>query len=71
MCSWYEMLAIAFNLKSGLSTSEKRLHFESSYNLQRSVMLFYEAEILNFSKNINSIGPFPDPPIYSTTVRCM
>ena len=26
----YEMLAIAFNLKSGLSTSEKRLNFEST-----------------------------------------
>ena len=24
-------------------------------------MLFYEAEIFSFSKNINSIGPFPDP----------
>ena len=34
------------------------------YNLQKSIMLFYEAEILSFSKNINSIGPFPDPPIY-------
>ena len=34
-------------------------------------MLFYEAEIFSFSKNINSIGPFPDPPIYSTTVHCM
>ena len=69
MCSWYEMLAIAFNLKSGLSTSEKLLSLR--YNLQRSIMLFYEAEIFSFSKNINSIGPFPDPPIYSTTVHCM
>ena len=41
------------------------------YNLQRSIMLFYEAEIFSFSKNINSIGPFPDPPIYSTIVYCM
>ena len=28
------------------------------YNLQRSIMLFYEAEIFSFSKNINSIGLF-------------
>ena len=24
-------------------------------------MLFYVAEIFRFSKNINSVGPFPDP----------
>ena len=34
-------------------------------------MLFFEAEIFSFSKNINLIGPFPDTPIYSTTVHCM
>ena len=41
------------------------------YNLQRSIMLFYEAEIFSFSKNVYSIGPFPDPPIYSTIAYCM
>ena len=33
------------------------------YNLQKSIMLFYEAEIFSFSKNIDSIGPFRDPHI--------
>ena len=41
------------------------------YNLQRSIMLFYEAETFSFSKNVYSIGPFHDPPIYSTIVYCM
>ena len=36
------------------------------YNLQRSVMLFHEAEIFSFEKNIISSGPFPDPPFYYT-----
>ena len=45
---------------------EKR--FEYRYNLQRSVMLFHEAEIFSFSKNITSIGPFPDPLFYYTVL---
>ena len=71
MCSWYEMLAIAFNLISGLSTSENDWILSLRYNLQRSIMLFYEAGIFSFSKNINSIGSLSWSPIYSTTVHCM
>ena len=43
------------------------------YNVQRSIMLFYEAEIFSFSKTLiqSLIGLFPDPPIYSTNVYCM
>ena len=71
MCSWYEMLAIAFNLKSGLNTSEKRLNFESTLQPKGLSCYFTKQRYLASQKNINSIGPFPDPPIYSTTVHCM
>ena len=60
MCSWYEMLAIAFNLKSGLSTSEKRLNFESTLQPTKvyHVILRSRDRYLASQKNINSIGPF-------------
>ena len=62
MCSWYEMLAIAFNLKSGLSTSEKRLNFESTLQPTKVYhVIFSKQRYLVSQKTLIQSVPFLIP----------
>ena len=63
MCSLYEMLAIAFNLKNGLSTGEKTTEFWVYATTYKGLSCyFYKAEnILASQKTLIQSVPFLIP----------